>query len=117
MDDTSSAAAEGPLPPAISGARGARSRWLALAGFVSSALFLLWTFWKLGRGRGLVEADIPPLLCGGVVGLATTALAMIGLRGASWRMRCGLILMGLCALAIAGWYLFAAWMIAIFPPC
>jgi uncharacterized membrane protein (UPF0136 family) len=117
VDDLSIAAAGESLPPAIPRARGAWSRWLALAGFVVSALSLGWTFWQLERGRSLEEPDIPPLLCGAVVGLATTVLAMIGLRGASRRMKVGLILMGLCALASAGWYLFTAWMVAIFPPC
>ena len=95
----------------------ARMRWVALGAFATTAILSFVVQQGHGRGHELTESDIPALLVGAVLGLATTVVAAFGFRGTGLRIRIGLILIGLCALGAAGWDLFVAWMIAIFPKC
>ena len=92
-------------------------RWVALGAFVTTAIFSFVVQQGHGRGHELTESDIPALLFGTGLGLATAVVVAFGFRGTGFRIRIGLILMGVCAFGAAGWDLFTAWMVAIFPKC
>ena len=97
-----------------SNARLPAMRWIALAAVVMSAAIAAWIWWG---PRSITEEYIPLLLLGAFVGFGAAVIAALNLRAASTPVRIGQILIGLGGLALGGWNLFLAWMVAIFPKC